>query len=339
MPASQHPRSKPGAAIDEVFRFVGDREPGASVMVMQNGRVVVKRSYGLSDVESRSRASSKSTYRLASVSKQFTAAAILLLAENGRLSLDDDLTKFFPGFPGYGKQVRIRHLLNHTSGVLAYEDLIPAERVEPVVDNDVLEILRAQDHTYFPPGSAFRYSNSGYALLACIVEAVSRKPYGEFLSENIFRPLGMSRTFLTRRDRRYGGKRAYGYSKQQGRFVRTDQSMTSFVLGDGGIYSSLDDLAKWEQSLENAALLPKKRWEDAMSATTATTRAGVNYGYGWYVGSYDGHPALWHDGTTTGFRNHYLRVPGKGLAVIVLANRTDIDAEALARQVADRFLK
>ena len=339
MTSSAQARISPTQAVDRVLGNFAPQEPGGSILVIHNGRILLKKSYGLAAIERPSRANSRTTYRLASVSKQFTATAILLLAERGKLSLDDPLTKVFPDFPAHGRQVLIRHLLNHTSGLLDYEDLIPEDRKLPVVDADVLEILQKQQKPYFPPGSKWRYSNSGYALLACIVEKISGVPYPEFLARNIFRPLGMRSTFLTRRDQLTGGRRALGYSKRNGAWVNTDQSMTSFVLGDGGIYSSIEDLAKWEAALTNHRLLPRETLAQMMSSTAETSTPNVSYGYGWYVGKYTDHTALWHDGTTSGFRNHYLRIPEKKLTIILLANRTDIDAAALTRRVADAFLQ
>ena len=328
------------ATVDLFLAEFAGRGPGASVLVVKDGRAVVKKSYGLGEVETGTRATPKTTYRLASVSKQFTATAILLLAQRGKLSLDDALPKVFPDFPEYGRQVTVRHLLNHTSGVLAYEELMPPPEHGPVVDADVLAILMKQEKTYFAPGSQFRYSNSGYALLACIVERVSGMSYPEFLTREIFRPLGMNRAFLTQRERQTGGGRAFGYSRREGEWRRTDQSRTSFVLGDGGIYASLEDLQKWEAALEGARLLPRAVLDQMMSATTMAGEEGSSgYGYGWYVGKHGEHKAVWHSGSTIGFRNMYLRVPEKRLTVIVLTNRNDADAVGLARQVADVFLR
>jgi len=328
------------AAADAIFADFQGNVPGASVLVIHNGRVLVKKSYGLADLEKQAKASPKTNYRLASVSKQFTATAILLLTERGKLSLEDDLTKFFQNFPAYGQAIRVRHLLNHTSGLLAYEDLLPSDLQEPVVDADVLKVLAEQNHTYFAPGSQFRYSNSGYALLACIVERVSGMSYAQFMARNIFRPLGMKETFLTRRDRITGNRRAFGYSKKDGAWTRTDQSTTSFVLGDGGVYSSLEDLQKWEAALAGAKLLPKKTLEEMMTLTIASKEESAEgYGYGWFTGKHGREPAVWHTGSSIGFRNAYLRIPGKSFTVIVLTNRNDASAIILARQVADACLR
>jgi len=335
---------------DALFREFAGNAPGASVLVIHNGKVVLKKSYGFANLEAHRAATPQTTYRLASVTKQFTATCILLLMERGKLSLDDPLTKFFPDFPAYGAEIRVRHLLNHTSGLPAYEDLMP-EGTEPVLDADVLAILKKTDKPYFAPGTQFRYSNSGYSLLALIVEKVSGMPFPEFLERNIFKPLQMNGTSMNLRATPPAeARRAYGYSRRNDGWERTDQSRTSYVLGDGGIYSSVDDLEKWARALDSKPLVKSATLRQAMSTTvnarplgedrTATSQSdeALAYGYGWFVSRYRNTPAVWHGGSTMGFRNHILRLPEKGLTVVVLTNRNDSDAAALARRLADLFM-
>lgn len=350
MTAGQSPMRDVAKKVDALFRdFTGDA-PGASVLVLRDGKVLLKKSYGFANLEAHRRAAPKTSYRLASVTKQFTAMCILMLADRGRLSLDDPLTKFFPGFPAYGAQISVRHLLNHTSGLPAYEDLMP-EGTEPVLDADVLDILKKTDKPFFSLGAQFRYSNSGYALLALIVEKVSGQGFPDFMKANIFKPLKMNGTSLNLRTTPPAeARRAYGYSKRNDGWERTDQSRTSFVLGDGGIYSSVEDLEKWARALDSARLLRRETLQQAMSATvnarplgedrSATSQADqqLGYGFGWFVSRYRDKPAVWHGGSTMGFRNHLLRLPDKHLTIIVLTNRNDADAATLARRVADLFL-
>lgn len=346
--AAQQPKRDVAKETDALFRdYTGDA-PGAAVLVIQGGKTRFKKSYGLAELETNRRATPRTNYRLASVSKQFTATAVLLLADRGRLSLDDTLPTFFPGFPAYGREIRVRHLLNHSSGLLAYEDFVPPAAAAPVLDADVLAILERQDRTYFPPGSAFRYSNSGYALLALIVEKVSGQPFAEFLRREIFAPLGMRHTQMNLRDAWRKSPRAFGYSRRAGGWERTDQSLTSYVLGDGGIYSSLEDLARWETELAAPRLLRPVTRREAMTATIearplAEDRAAaageqLGYGFGWFVGTHRDHEVVWHGGSTRGFRTHILRIPGLRLTVIVLTNRNAGDVATLARRVADLFL-
>jgi CubicO group peptidase (beta-lactamase class C family) len=348
--ASSQPNSGKAARTDALFAdFTGANAPGVSVMVIRDGKVLYEKSFGLASLEEKQRATSKTNYRLASVTKQFTATAILILAERKKLSLDDRLTDFFPDFPAHGREIRVRHLLNHTSGLLAYEDFIPPGTTKPVLDGDVLEILKRQDRTYFPPGTQFRYSNSGYALLALIVERVSGLTFAEFLKRNIFAPVGMRATRLNLQDALPDRNRAYGYSKRDGVWERTDQSLTSYVLGDGGVYSSAHDLRKWVRALDAARLIRRELLDEAMSATIPARPLGedrsatgaeerLGYGYGWFVSRYREMDAVWHGGSTMGFRNHLLRIPEKKMTVIVLTNRNSADPAALARRVADVWL-
>src|ERR1051325_4820515 len=161
--------------------------------------------------------------------------AIMMLSDRKLLSYDDPLTKFFPDFPPYGKQITVRHLLTHTAGMLAYEDLIPAGTVLLLKDRDVLNLLASQDHTYFAPGSEYRYSNSGYAHPALIVESVSGMRFAQFLRKNIFDPLDMNGSVAYEKGISTVARRAFGYTAKGKSFQATDQSLTSSVLGDGGI--------------------------------------------------------------------------------------------------------
>ncbi len=228
--------------------------PGACLLVMHHDSVLYARGYGLADVEAREPVTTATNFRLASISKQFTAMAVVLLARDGKLALDDPVRRYLPELPAYADPVTLRHLLTHTSGLMAYEDLIPESQTVQVSDRDVLELLRNSDSTYFPPGSGYRYSNTGYALLALVVERVSGVPYPRFLKERIFLPLGMSGTVAHVAGSTAVGHRAFGYSERSFLwshwFERTDQSLTSAVLGDGGIYSCAEDLRRWYRSLE-----------------------------------------------------------------------------------------
>jgi CubicO group peptidase (beta-lactamase class C family) len=348
--ASAQSGSAKAARADALFGdFTGPNVPGASVMVIQDGKVLYEKSFGMANLEQQRRATSKTNYRLASVTKQFTAMAILILAERKKLTLDDRLTDFFPDFPAYGREIRLRHMLNHTSGLLAYEDLIPPGTTKPVLDSDVLEVLQRQDRTHFPSGTQFRYSNSGYALLALIVEKESGLQFPEFLKRNILAPLGMRATRLNLQDAPPDARRAYGYSKRNGAWERTDQSLTSYVLGDGGIYSSVHGLRKWVRALEEALLVRREALSEAMSTTTSArplsedrsatgAEEELGYGYGWFVSRYRNLAAVWHGGSTIGFRNHLLHLPEKKFTVIVLTNRNDANPAALARRIADVWL-
>ena len=308
--------------------------PGACVAVIRQEAPIVRRAYGLADVENRVAATPATNYRLASITKQFTAAAILLLAQDGRLSIDDPVRKWLPSLPGAADRIRIRHLLAHTSGLTDFEELIPHGASRQLRDADVLALLEAANRTYFAPGTGFRYSNSGYVLLALIAARAAGLDYASFLRERIFQPLDMRATVAFEAGISVVADRAFGYSCAGGAdssWMRADQSPTSATLGDGGIYSSIDDLAKWDAALYDDRLLSAASLQLAFSPATATPDPLVQYGFGWRISG----AMLWHSGESTGFRHVILRYPGRRLTVIVLTNRDDPEPYPLALAIAE----
>ena len=320
--------------IDTLMHDYTGNVPGASVLVLRDGVPLVRRSYGMADLKAQVAATPQTNYRLASVSKQFTAASILLLAEDGRLRLDDKLRDWLPTLPRVADPITIRHLLTHTSGLIDYEDVMDPADTRQVHDADVLKLLESQDRTYFAPGTGYRYSNSGYALLSLIVERASKQRYADFLRERIFRPLGMANTVAYETGISEVAHRAYGYSFENGAWVRTDQSTTSAVLGDGGIYSSIDDLARWDAALYDERLLKSTSLQQAFTPFTATDDPDVRYGFGWRITG----ETLWHSGETIGFRNVMVRYPKRHMTVIVLTNRDDPEPYATAKKIAEIVL-
>lgn len=316
--------------IDALMRPYDGRVPGASLLVMRDGEALVRRSYGMADLEAGTAAAPTSNYRLASVSKQFTAAAVLLLVQDGKLALDDRAGRWLPSLPDAADTVTIRHLLTHTSGLVDYEDVMDPADTRQVHDADVLRLLQSQDHTHFIPGTGYRYSNSGYALLALIVERASGQRYAEFLRQRIFLPLGMENTVAFEDGVSQVAHRAYGYSLENGTWQRTDQSTTSAVLGDGGIYSSIDDLARWDAALYDDRLLRAESLRQAFAPATKTDDPDVEYGFGWRITG----DSLWHSGETIGFRNVIVRYPGRRTTVVLLTNRNDPEPYDTARRIA-----
>jgi len=281
---------------------------------------------------------------------------VMLLAEHKQLSLDETLTAIFPEFPEYGRAITVRHLLTHTSGLIDYEDAIPEGTTIPVLDQDVLRLLVAAEvrrrtpgmpsenrcltssATYFPPGTQYRYSNSGYALLALIVEVRSGQTFARFLRENVFEPLKMTNTLAYEQGLSIVPNRAYGHAPKSNVWQRTDQSLTSSVLGDGGVYSSVADLAKWDQALYKTKLVSEPMLRVAFSPLTPTDRPGRSYGFGWYVTEYRGLKEIYHSGETIGFRSRLVRIPEEKFTVIILSNRADAKLVELPHQIADLAL-
>jgi CubicO group peptidase (beta-lactamase class C family) len=311
--------------------------PGASVLVIRDGRVVLSRAYGLADLEARTPATARTNFRLASLSKQFTATAIMLLAKDGRLRYDDRVADHLPGFPSYGADITIRHLLTHTSGIWAYEDFVPDTATVQVKDRDVLALLDRARGTYFTPGSAYRYSNSGYVLLALVVEQVSGQRYARFLHDRIFAPLGMDSTVAFENGISTVPQRAFGYTERASGFARTDQSPTSATLGDGGIYTSIHDLVAWDRALDDGTLVGTEALRTAWTSATLTDGTTTGYGFGWVVDRDARGLRLSHHGETRGFTNAILKYPERRLTVVVLTNRTGGAPWDLAARVAELY--
>lgn len=317
--------------VDRLMRDYDGVVPGASLLVLQHGEPVVWRAYGFADLATGSQATPSTNYRLASITKQFTATAILRLAEEGKLTLDDRVKQWLPSLPAAADAITIRHLLTHTSGLIDYEDVMAEDTTEQLKDADVLRLLEAQNTTYFAPGTSYRYSNSGYALLALIVERASGVSFATYLQSRVFAPLGMNATVAHEEGVSTIVHRAYGYSLVDGEWTKTDQSSTSAVLGDGGIYSSIADLAKWDAALYDPF------YAQAFVPATKTDDANVEYGFGWRITNVDGERMLWHSGETRGFRNVLLRFPERRLTVVLLTNRNDPRPYATAMKIAKLF--
>lgn len=328
-------RSTPDeSAIDTIMQAYEGDVPGASILVIRDAKAVLRKGYGLANLEIHEAATAATNYRLASVTKQFTAAAILLLVEEGRLHLDDRMREWLPSLPASTDPITIRELLTHTGGMIDYEDVMPPTQATQLRDIDVLHLLETQDHLYFTPGSHYRYSNGGYSMLALIVEKVSGLRFEEFLKHRIFDPLGMRNTLAYVNDGRPVSHRAYGYSESATGWMRTDQSLTSAVLGDGGIYSSIDDLARWDAALYDDRLLSSTSRELAFHPWTATDDADVSYGFGWRTTG----ESLWHSGESIGFRNVFVRYPQQHLSVIILSNRNEPEPYRMALAIARHYL-
>lgn len=326
-------------SVDDLFAaYNGSTVPGASVAVVRDGAVIARGAYGMADLERGVRATPETEYRLASVSKQFTAMAVMLLAKGGKLRYDQPIRAVLPELPPTAAAVTIRHLLNHTSGLYDYEDLIPESRTAQLNDRDVLDLLAAKDSVYFPAGTQYRYSNSGYVLLGLIVARVSGISFPDFLRTRIFEPLGMHASVVHVEGSDTISHRAYGYSPRGGTFVQTDQSITSATLGDGGIYTTVDDMVRWDAALYGTSLVDAATLELATTAPRLEGGATTQYGFGWFVDTYRGERRWRHTGETSGFRNAIMRFPGKRLTIVILTNRSSGEPQAIAERIADRLL-
>lgn len=352
--------------LNSIFAPLAVQEgPGFAVLVRRSGRNVFERGYGVRDFRTLVKIDSVTDFRLASFTKQFTAMTIMLLVHDGKLHYDDTLTDLFPGFPAYGRTITVRHLLTHTSGLPDYEDLMAESEkargptwsaAHQIRDEEVLDLLKRQSTGRFLPGASWAYSNSGYVLLGLIAAKASGNPFEQVLHNRIFAPLNMRGTVAYVNGKNSVPHRAYGHTKQGGQFIETDQSSTSATLGDGGIYSNLADLAKWDDALQKHTLLSEAQIKPALMPVTLADGSEphwpltpgddnldpgkpVSYGFGWFLDPYRNRSRMWHTGTTMGFRTAIERFPRDETTVVILCNRIDLDAGKLALQAADVILR
>lgn len=319
--------------LDSVMRATMQPDlPGAALLVVVDGKEVYRNGYGLANTETKTAISPETNFRMASVSKQFTAMGILLLEQAHLLSLDDPLARFFPTLPpNISQKVRIRHLLTHTSGLMDYEAVMSPNQEKQLLDANVLTLLQDRDSLYFEPGTQFRYSNSGFCLLALIIERVSKQPFAAFIQQRLFKPLGMHQSFVYETTNP-ATNRAMGYAQNQtGTFAFSDQSVTSATKGDGGVYTSLADYKKWIEVLRQGTLL------DLNAALTRCQygidpKLGSYYGLGWFFQQHT-HRVLFHSGSTCGFNNYVITIPDKNFLMAYFSNR------AMNKPNAERLVK
>ena len=324
------------AIIDSLFSdYDLDDGPGAAVMIIKEGVILFSKEYGLANLEDEIPITNETNFRLASITKQFTAMCIMILKNRGELDFETTLVEIFPPFPSYGNNITIRHLLNHTSGLVDYESLIQNDATEQVSDMDVYNMMTGLDSTYFTSGTDYRYSNTGYALLSMIVEVKSGLSFAAFLEENIFSPLGMTNSVAHQNGISNVSNRAYGYSQGDNGYSLDDQSLTSAVLGDGGIYTSLNNMFHWDQNLYTDTLVPIEILNEAFTSGELSNGAKTGYGFGWRMDTYLYRNRAHHTGSTRGFRNVFMRFPDQQISILILTNRNSGRPINIAEKIAD----
>ena len=310
---------------DALFSAFKGVMPGAAFAIVKDGELVLSRGYGLAEVSTGTPVGASTNFRLASVSKAFTAMCVLKLVKSGKIRLEDRLSCFIPGLPDYADEVTMRQMLGHTSGLADYEADVPVDYPGQVDEDYVVEKMRGLPSTYFTPGSKFQYSDTGYVLLAVIVERASGVPFRRFMEREIFAPLGMSGSRLYEGEGIRIEERAFGYTRRGSGFMPNDQSKTSATLGDGCVYSSVNDLVKWDHALNSGELVNGELLDEAFSPGKLNDGTPTEYGLGWFIINRNGVKVLHHVGETAGFMHKFIRVPEKGIALIILTNRDSWD--------------
>jgi CubicO group peptidase (beta-lactamase class C family) len=327
--------------IDQAFaEYSAAGSPGVAVSVIRDGGVLFSKGYGMANLELEVPITPKNVFYLGSVSKQFVASAIVLLDQEGKLSLEDDIRKYVPEFPDYGTPIAIRHLIHHTSGIRDYLELMGLAGLPLGTFHDnqgIVDMLARQKALNFVPGEKFLYSNSGYLLLAVIVEKASGKSLREYAAEKIFEPLGMKNTHFHDDYMHLIPNRASGY------FPGPDGTYRNFLstfdrVGSGGVFSNVEDLYLWDQNFYSGKVGGEKFLARMHERGKLNSGEELDYAFGLAIDEHRGLRVVEHGGALGGYRTSLVRFPDERFSVIVLANLSSAEPGALAMQVADIFL-
>jgi CubicO group peptidase (beta-lactamase class C family) len=333
---------KSAAATDEVFAdFAKAGSPGCALAVARDGKIIYEKGYGLANIEENVPILPTTIFDIGSTSKQFTAASILLLEQQGKLSVNDDVRKYLPELPDYGKKITILNLLNHTSGLRDYLTLMDLAGINidsVTTDEDALEIVTRQKALNFDPGSEFLYSNTGFFLLSVIVKRVSGRTLREFAADNIFGPLGMAHTQYRDDHTALIANRAMAYD--------WNEKKRSFVLnvsyfeqtGDGAVHTSVEDLMRWDENFYSGRVGGSPFLAEIQDPGKLNNGKTLDYAKGLMVGNYRGLRTVMHGGAWGGYRAQLLRFPEQHFSVVCLCNLSSAQPDARARRVADAYL-
>lgn len=330
-------------AVDQLFAaYQKAASPGCSLGVIRDGAFAYSKGYGLASLELGVPLSPSSVFYLASVSKQFTAASIVLAAEQGFLSLDDDIHKYIPELPDYGQPITLRQMLHHTSGLRDYLSLLQLSGrnvldVHPT--SEMMDLIVRQKALNFNPGSEYLYSNTNYFLLAQVIKRATQKPLSTFAEENIFRPLGMSHTHFYDDNEVVVAGRVPAYEPGKDGAFKVSWSTNFEGVGDGGLMSSVDDLMLWDRNFYENRLGKGTLLKEMQTRGILNSGKPIEYALGLQVGNYRGLPTVEHGGALFGYRTEILRFPEQRFSVICLCNLASANASGLSRGVADVYLK
>jgi D-alanyl-D-alanine carboxypeptidase len=314
-------------------------EPGVTVIAVKNGEVVFRGAYGMADLEHEIPLKTDMVFRLGSITKQFTAVAIMMLEQEGSLSVSDDITQYLPKYPTNGKTITIEHLLTHTSGIPNYTD-IPgwmASKIRNSASVDEMMDGWKDLPLEFEPGETFTYSNSGYFMLGAIIEAASGVDYETFIESRIFKPLGMKNSYYDRSDRIIPG-RVQGYAQVEDGFINAPFLDMSQPYAAGSLASSVEDLALWDASLYTEKLLPREARQRMWTPFRFNNGELSSYAYGWGIGEHNGSPLVQHNGGIFGFSTAGIRMPDQQLYVSVLSNGAGTGPGGMAQKVTMALL-
>jgi CubicO group peptidase (beta-lactamase class C family) len=329
--------------IDELFAaYNKPQSPGCSVGVIRDGAFIFQKSYGEASLELNVPLTSESVFYMASVSKQFTAATVVLAAEQGLLSLDDDVRKYIPELPDYGTRITLRQMLHQTSGFRDFLDLtdLSGRSMSALSSpDDVLALIARQKGLNNVPGQEFVYSNSNYFLLGVVVKRATGKSLSEFAATNIFQPLGMKHTFFYDDNGMVVPNRVAAYDPGKNGKFAVDWSTSYDIVGGGGLMSNVDDLLLWDRAFYSKKLGKGTLMLELETHGILNNGQQINYGMGLWLSQYRGLKIVEHSGGTFGYRTELLRFPDQRFSVIALCNVANADVEGLARRISDLYFK
>ncbi len=328
--------------LDSYFqRHYPADEPGATIAIIRDGEMVFSKAFGMADLENGIANQTNMVFRLGSITKQFTAVAIMMLAEEGKLSVDDDITQHISTYTPPSSTVTVEHLLTHTSGIPNYTAIPGWFDVKIRVNLSVEQMMDEWEDMplEFEPGSKFNYSNSGYFMLGAIIESASGMPYDQFIDERIFKPLGMTTSYYDH-SAQIIPNRSRGYEQApDGTFRNASFLDMGQPYAAGSLASTIDDMAKWDAALYTDVLLPQSVLQKMWTSYKTTDGSETGYGYGWSVGEHNGHKIIAHGGGIPGFRTEGFRIPAEKLYVSVLSNGAavgpDIPAQAAVKAMLE----
>lgn len=314
--------------------FINSNEPGGAFLISRNGKPIYKKAFGLANLELDVKMTPDNVFQIGSMTKQFTAVAILMLEEQGKLSLNDPISKFIPDYPN-GNNITVSHLLTHTSGVknftkmktiseIAQKEMTPKAMVDFFKDEPV----------DFTPGEKFEYNNSGYIVLGYLIELTSGKTYEEFIQENVFDKVGMENSFDAS-DRKVIKNRAYGYHKKSYGFVNKTVISYSVPFSSGSLMSTLDDMLKWQNALNQNVLLRQENLAKAFTRQSLNNGEKIEYGYGWHIKNSESTPTREHGGSIFGFKSMGVYLPNKDIYVLGFSNCDCHSPTKIVRDIAE----
>ena len=334
---------KENLAIDSIFsEWSKPNVPGCALGVIKDGKLIYAKGYGLANLDKKIPNDINSVFEIASTSKQFTAACIVLLAELGKLNLDNKLSDFFPEFPDYAHQITIRHLLNHTSGIrddgtLAF--LKSPTNNDISTDSSIMRLLVNQKELNFQPGDKYEYSNTGYWLLGQIVNKVSKMDLADFAKIVIFEPLGMNSTLFFKDHSKVLKNQANGYEQNGSGGFKICMSTSIDQIGSSGIFTNIEDIKKWDDAFYQSDILSKNFWSIMLKRGVLNNGDTLDYSCGLIKGNYKGLSTISHGGVVFGYRSAIVRFPDQKVTVVIFANRADAFPTKMSYIVADILLK